>query len=156
MLELKAMPLLPGQNNGRSISQVPVENLKSIGVTGSAFSVHTGDVIQFPEGDPLVVSQKINANDPQSNLAYYVGCIRNGKNSWLAVGQLTRRDATGAYVGKFQEEMGKYPSFQDVYAALAGKSIKGGEMVEKEFAVFDNGVRTDRTQKRMICEIEWA
>lgn len=157
MLEIKDMPLLPGQNQGREVTPVAVADLKGVGVQGGAFALHKGDVIEFPEGDPLVVSQKVR-NTPDSPLAYYVGCIRNGKKSWLATGVLTRLDYRGQAIGPFQEEMRQKPSFKEVYEALAGKKIKGGELKEIQVAVFDRqtGERTDKTQSRFIPEIEWA
>lgn len=152
MLEISSMPLLPGQNDGRAVVKVNSTDLKNVGINAGAFAVHTDDVIEFPEGEPLVVSQPISKAE-NANKAYYVGVIRNGKNSWLPVGALTRRDASGNPLGSFQEEMLRYPSFEEIYAALAGKKIKGGRMIEHEFAVFENGERTDKTRVRSVCEI---
>ena len=155
MLELNQMPLLPGQAQNRTVTQVDGNELNKIGINGGAFAVHKGDVIQFPDEDPLVVSQKVNdsANSP---LAYYVGVIRNGEKSWLPIGTLTRRDAKGLPLGKFQEEMLTKPSFKEMWNALKGKTIKGGEPKEYEFAVFENGIRTDKTRTRSISVIEYA
>ena len=157
MLEFNKMPLLPGQKQGRDVNPVDVNNLNAIGVQGGAFQLHKGDVIEFPAGEPLVVSQKVR-NAPDSPLAYYVGCIRNGKESWLSISSLTRRNYQGLPIGKFQEAMCEKPSFKEVYEELAGKKIKAGEPKEVIFAVFDRttGERTDKTVPRYIPEIEWA
>ena len=157
MLEFNKMPLLPGQKQGRDVNPVDVNTLNEIGIQGGAFALHKGDVIEFPEGQPLVVSQKVR-NTPDSPLAYYVGCIRNGKESWLAISSLTRRDYQGVPVGDFQVKMCEKPSFKEVYEELAGKKIKAGEPKEVKFAVFDNktGERTDKVQSRYLPEITWA
>ena len=148
------MPLLPGSNmEGRQPEQVSQDDLKTVGISGSAFAIHTGDVIKFPEGQPLVVKQKIR-NEENSPIAYYVGVERNGKASWLGIGNLTRRDVDGKPLGKFQEKMLRYPSFAAMYEDLAGKTIKGGTLREQFFAVFDNGKRTNEKVGRMIADIE--
>ena len=155
MLELNAMPLLPGQNAGRPVAKITSDKLAEVGVNGSAFAIHKDDVIKFPEGEPLVVSQPISA-DANANKAYYVGVERNGKNSWLGIGILTRRDVNGTPIGAFQEEMCQKASFKDIYDTLAGKSIKGGELKTHSFAVFENGVRTDKTRERSYPEISYV
>lgn len=155
MLELSSMPLLPGQNQGRTVTPVAADKLNEVGVNGSAFSIHKGDKITFPNEEPLVVSQKIS-NDANANSAYYVGVERNGTKSWLSVGILTRRDSDGKPLGKFQEEMLAKPSFKEIYDSLKGKTIVGGELKTHTFAVFDNGVRTDKTRERQIPEINYA
>lgn len=152
MYEVKDMPLLPGQNAGRTVNTVSVDKLAEIGVNGSAFAIHKDDVITFPNNDPLVVSQKISA-DENANLAYYVGVERNKKPSWLGIGILTRRDASGKPIGAFQEEMCQKASFKDIYESLKGKTIKGGELKSYTSAVFENGVRTDKTRERVSPEI---
>ena len=156
MLELSSMPLLPGAAQGRTPVQVDSAKLNEIGVNGSAFTIHKGDVIEFPDDAPLVVSQKINdsANSP---VAYYVAVKRNGENSWLGIGILTRRDANGKPLGKFQDEMLSKPSFKEIYDSLRGKKIKGGDLKDHEFAVFENGQRVEgKTRTRQIPEIEYV
>ena len=154
MFELSEMPYIPGQET-RPIVEVSGDALKKVGENSSAFAMHVGDKISFPEGDPLVVSQKV---DPTRDaLVYYVACERNGRKSWLTIGALTRLDVHGKPVGKFQEEMRKFANFADMYAsALAGKSITSKRAEDKEFAVFEDGVRTDKTRTRATPIIEWA
>ena len=75
------MPILPGANQeGRAPQPVSVEKLNTVGVSNTAFALHEGDVIKFPEGTPLVVSQKIR-NSADSPVAYYVAVERNGNNA---------------------------------------------------------------------------
>lgn len=152
MLEIKDMPLLPGQNSGREVKIVDIAKLNEVGVNGSAFALHKDDVIAFPAGEPLVISQKVR-NEANSPLAYYVGCIRNGKNSWLSTGILTRRDYTGAPIGEFQKKMCEKPSFKEIYEYLAGKTIKGGELKAVKFYRFVNNQRTDETREQYVPEI---
>lgn len=155
MFEVSNMPLLPGEAQGRIRTQVDASKLNEIGVNGGAFAIHKGDIIEFPDESPLVVSQHIS-DDPKSNVAYYVAVNRNGKPSWLGIGILTRRDSNGKPLGKFQEEMLTKASFKDIYDSLRGKKIKGGELKEHTFAVFENNTRTDRVNTRSIPEIEYA
>ena len=155
MYELSNMPMLPGAAQGRAPKPVDAAKLNEVGVNGAAFSIHKGDTIEFPNEDPLVVEQKIS-NDANSATAYYVAVNRNGKPSWLGIGILTRRDADGKPLGKFQEDMLTYPSFKEIYEALRGKKIKGGELKNHDFAVFENGQRTDKRRTRQIPEIEYA
>ena len=154
MLELKNMPLLPGQNAGREVNPVDVNKLNEIGIQVGAFALHKGDIIKFPEGQPLVVSQKVR-NEANSPLAYYVGVERNGKPSWLGIGVLTRRDHTGTPIGEFQKKMSEKASFKEIYEELAGKSIKGGELKEVKMAVFRDGQRTDDVRTTYVPEITW-
>ena len=155
MFELSQMPILPGANQeGRAPQLVSVEKLNTVGVSNTAFALHEGDVIKFPEGNPLVVAQKIR-NSTDSPVAYYVAVERNGKPSWLGIGILTRRDANGQPLGKFQAKMINKPSFKEIYEELAGKTIKGGSSVAHKFAVFaQDGTRTEETRERMIPTIE--
>ena len=155
MFELSQMPILPGANQeGRAPKQVPADSLNTVGVSNTAFALYEGDVIKFPEGSPLVVAQKIR-NSADSPIAYYVAVERNGKPSWLGIGILTRRDANGQPLGKFQAKMINKPSFKEIYEELAGKTIKGGSSVAHKFSVFSqDGTRTDETRERLIPTIE--
>lgn len=155
MLEINSMPLLPGAMvPGRAPQVVSPDDLRGVGISGGAFALHKGDKIQFPDEEPLVVSQKINSSE-NSPVAYYVAVIRNGEKSWLGIGNLTRRDANGLPLGKFQEEMLTKPSFKEIYDSLRGKTIVCGEMKSHQFAVFENGQRTEKTVSRSYPEISY-
>lgn len=136
---LNDMPLLPGQNSGRAVSEVPSDALKTIGISGSAFAMHVGDKIAFEETDsPLVISQPVRANDPDSPLAYYVACERNGKPSWLGISNFTRRDAEGQPIGEFQKNALREASFAAIYDnMLSGKAITATETVVYKAADWD-------------------
>lgn len=138
MFNLDSMPLLPGQTSGREVKTVNPEDLKGIGIQGGAFALHVNDVVEFENTDkPLVISQPVR-NTPNSPLAYYVACTRNGKPSWLGIGIFTRRDANGKAIGEFQANALNYPSFQEVYnSMLAGKKITAKETATYQAAKFD-------------------
>lgn len=157
MFTLDQMPLLPGQFNGREVSQVAASDLASVGANMGAFTMHLNDVIAFDATDaPLVVKQPINDKD-DSPMQYFVACTRNGNPSWLTVGILSRRDADGKAIGEFQEKALLEPSFKEIYAhLLSGKTITCKSMVDKEFSVFKDGVRTDARQTRKVPVIEYA
>lgn len=155
MFTLNQMPLLPGQQN-RPVAQVAADNLKSIGVSGGAFALHVGDIIKFPDEEPLVVSQKIRETE-DSPVAYYVAVERNGKPSWLSVSTLTRRDGHNEPIDAIRKELSYLPSFAEVYNSLRGKSIKCTEMKTVDLAVFENGQRVDgKFQQRPMGVVEYA
>ena len=156
MFEIKNMPLLPGQNQGRVVTEVPADELAGVGVSRNAFGMNKGDVITFDDDEkPLVVSQKIR-DDANSPLAYYVAVTRNGKPSWLSTSVFNRRDHEGKPVSKFQEDMIALGAFNEWYAAVRGKTIVGGNMLTYQAAVFDGDVRTDRLRTQRIPEITYA
>lgn len=141
MFEMSQMPLLPGQNE-RGTERVNADALKSIGVQGGAFAIHQNDIIEFPNEEPLVVSQKIN-KEANSPVAYYVAVTRNGKPSWLSISTLTRRDVNGNPLDEIRKELSYLPSFADVYDALKGKKVKCTEMKTFDFPHFENGKRIE-------------
>ena len=155
MFTLDQMPLLPGQQS-RPVNAVDADNLKAIGVQGGAFALHEGDVIKFPDGNPLVVSQKIR-EAADSPLAYYVAVERNGKPSWLSISTLTRRDGHNEPLDDVRKELSYLPSFAEVYNAIRGKSIKCTKMKTVDLAVFENGQRVDgKFQQRSMGIIEYV
>lgn len=154
MFEIDKMPKLPGQNRGLEPQEVKVEDLSNIGINGGAFGIREGEIIEFPN-EIHVVGQKISA-DKDANTAYYVGVLRDGKESYLSLGLLTRRDADGKPLGKFQQDMLAYPSAKEILESLKGKKIKGGSPVTHKFAVFVNGVRQNETRERAIPEINYV
>ena len=138
MFNLDAMPILPGQTSGREVKTVNPEDLKSIGIQSGAFAMHINDVVEFENTDkPLVISQPVR-NTPNSPLAYYVACTRNGKPSWLGIGILTRRDVEGKPIGEFQANALNYPSFLDLYSSmLSGKKITAKDTVTYRAVKYD-------------------
>ncbi len=135
MLEVSNFPILAGSNE-RPVTTIAADKLKEVGANNGAFALHTDDVVEFFDDEPMVISQKIR-NTANSPVAYYVGVKRNGKPSWLPVGWFTRRDAKGDPIGKFQEINMKCPNFGEVYAIWRGKTIKGGPMKVHQMAKFD-------------------
>ena len=135
MLEVNSFPLLGGSKE-RPATIISAEQLKEVGANNGAFALHEGDVIEFFNDEPMVVSQKIR-NTANSPVAYYVGVRRNGKNSWLPVGWFTRRDAKGEPIGKFQEINMKCANFGEIYDLWRGKTIKGGPKKVHQMAKFN-------------------
>jgi hypothetical protein len=158
MIEIKDMPLLPGQKVGENFNTVEVDKLAEVGQNRGAFSLHEGDKIEFPNQDPIVAMTLVRpAMGDASPKAYYVAVTRNGQNSWLPIGVLTRRDATNRPLGKIQEELLAYPSFKEVYEHLKGKTLVAGKSVTHKFAHFDgNGNRVDgEFDERAIPELQY-
>jgi len=157
MFTINDMPLLPGQNNGREIQTVTAEQLKEIGVSGSAFAMHVGDKLEFDSTNtPLVVSQPVRKDS--QNLAYYVACKRNGNNSWIPVSTFTRRDANGQPIGEFQKQALNEPSFAEVYAKmLSGKTITAETTTQYQAPKFDTaGNRLEETVTRIAPVLKYA
>ena len=153
------MPLLPGQKVGENFKVVSAEKLAEVGQNRGAFSLHEGDKIEFPDQDPLVAMTLVRpALGDASPKAYYVAVVRNGKNSWLPTGILTRRDVENRPLGKIQEEMLTKPSFKEVYEALRGKTVVAGKSKTFKFAHFDgNGNRVEgQYDERSIPVLEYA
>ena len=158
MISKDNLPILPGHANGRPATPVTDANeLKGVGVSNTAFQIHVGDKITFDAGEPYVVKQAIRANDPSAPNAYYVACMRNGKESWAGIGLFTRRDADNKPIGEFQAQAVNEPNFLAVYDKyLAGKTITCDQLIEVKTPVFENGQRTEKTTTRMMPNIKYA
>jgi len=150
MLELKDMPLIPGQNQAdRAVKEVKDVDLKSVGVRNGAFSLHTGDEITFEE-KPLLVEQALPGSESK---AYWIGCKRNGKPSWIGLGFLTRRDFNNKPLSRVQELMNAQPNFAEMYEnVLKGHTIKGGQSKEYQLADFADGKRLDTPRTVTLVE----
>ena len=158
-MNVKDYPPLPGATTGRPMTEVTsAEDLKAVGVSGTAFAIHQGDKISFEATEtPTVVKQPVRANDASSPVAYYVGCIRNDKPSWVGIGIFTRRDTDNQPIGELQAKAVNEPDFLSVYAnLLAGKTITCDKLIEVKTPVFENNARTDKTQVRMMPNIIYA
>lgn len=151
MLDAKNMPMIPGENQeGRKAYPVKDADLKEVGVRNGAFALHTGDKITFEE-KPLLYAQDIPGSNSK---AYWIGCHRNGKPSWIGLGFLTRRDFNNKPLGKVQELMNNQPNFVEMYDnVLKGHTIKGGEAKNYELADFDEtGHRKDTPRTVTLVE----
>lgn len=151
---MSKLPVLAGAKERPAVPVAP-EQLKEIGANNGAFSLHTGDVITFPDEEPHVIGQKIR-NTANSPMAYYVGVYRNEKESLLPVGWFTRRNASGDPIGRFQEMNLKCANFAEVYDLWRGKTIKGGPMVVHQMAKFDQqtGQRIEgETRSQSFAEV---
>lgn len=158
-MNVKDYPLLPGATNGRPVTEVTdADDLKAVGVSNTAFAIHVGDKITFEKTEnPLIVKQPVRANDATSPIAYYVGCQRNDKPSWVGIGIFTRRDASNQPIGELQAKAVNEPNFLSVYAnLLAGKAITCDKLIEVKTPVFKDGQRTEDTQTRMMPNILYA
>ena len=66
MLEVDVFPILAGSKE-RPTTPISAEQLKVGGANNGAFALHEGDVIEFFDDEPMVVSQKIRntVNSPR-------------------------------------------------------------------------------------------
>lgn len=149
------MPALPGS------SIVAAETLKEIGANTMAFAIHEGDVIAFDvvdeSGKPVVYSRAIRNNDPNSPKAYYVAVTRNGRESWITISGLTRRNFDNAYTCPLCEELSKSASFLEMFETqLKDKSIKCTSIEKQNFPQFNNGVRLETPVERNTPILAWA
>lgn len=150
------MPLLPGEANGRAKEEVNVNDIQSVGVSVSAFSLTKGDKVQFEDTDtPLVVKQKIRKED-NSPVAHYVAVIKNDQKTWLNISSLTRRDAEGQPIGEFRKKAIGYPNFITMYnSLLKGKTFElKGDDIKYSAPQFDAaGNRTEGTTTKYIYDL---
>ena len=161
MLELNDMPMLPGEAT-RQKTVINPENLKDVGISSSAFTIHKGEIVLFENENALVVSQPVR-NTPDSPLAYYVAVRKyknaddkTGKPSWISVSSLTRRDAHNQYLDDIRKDLATYPNFAEVYNAIKGKKIRGVEDKVFYFTVFKDGQPTAETQQRTMTTLEYV
>jgi hypothetical protein len=137
------LPVLPNEKNNpaRPISSAKLNSP----VSGSAFAPKDGDVFVFDiydeEGKVYAVEQDItNSTYTSVNVA----CHRNGKPSWLALGQLTRLDADMKPTCDFCAEMRTKSLVDDIFDTIKGKTLTVVSMVEKEFVPFGQTARVKR------------
>lgn len=161
MLELNDMPMLPGEAT-RQKTVINPENLKDVGVSSSAFTIHKGEIVLFENENPLVVSQPVRST-PDSPIAYYVAVRKyknaddkTGKPSWISVSSLTRRDAHNNYLDDVRKDLSTYPNFAEVYNAVKGKKIRGVEDKVFDFTVFKDNQPTAETQQRTMTTLEYV
>lgn len=155
--ELPAFPKI----EGRAVTTVSRDQLKTLGTGASGSSIMEGDVIEFDEDfeNMKIVQQPIRANSTSMN--YMVGVIKNNKPAWFSLGTLIRR-----YNGSdgltptcpFVKEMLDYPSHEARLKALAGKKIKGVSTVKYPYYKWDRTTnqRLDETEDRNTTIIEYV
>lgn len=158
MINFNDLPMIPGQNT-RPVTQISADQLKEVGVNNSLYAIRKGDKLVFDATDaPVVVAQAVRENDANSPKAYYVGCTRNNKPSWVGIGIFTRRDAHAQPLGEIQSKALGYANFADVYTnLLSGKTIVCDDIVEKEMAAFDRttGQRLAENRKTMVPHLKY-
>lgn len=155
--ELPAFPKI----EGRAVTAVSRDQLKTLGTGASGNSILEGDVIEFDEDfeNMKVVQQPIRPNATSMN--YMVGVLKNGKPAWFSLGSLIRR-----YNGPdglmptcpFVKEMLDFGSHEDRLKHLAGKKIKGSATVKLPYYKWDRekNVRLDETEDRNTTIIEYV
>ena len=141
--DVKNFPALPGesQNPTRPVS---AEKLLQP-LSGSAFAPRLGDEFVFDvydeNGNVAAVEQDITNS---TYVAVNIACTRNGKPSWLALGQLTRLDADQKPTCDFCAEMRTKSLVDDIFDTIKGKTLTVVKMVEKEFVPFGQTARVKR------------
>lgn len=146
------LPALPGAsvNPPREISQSKL----SQPLSGGAYRPKLDDEFEFTvmneEGTrPYAVEQDIaNSEYTSTNIA----CMRNGKPSWISLGQFTQRDKDGKSYCPVCEELRSCTSVEDLLDKISGKKIKVTKMVNVEIMPFGQTipVKQDRPY------LEWA
>lgn len=137
------LPALPNEKNNaaRPISAAKLNSP----VTGSAFAPRDKDVFVF---DILDEAGKVYAVEQDITNSEYtvvnIACHRNGKPSWIGLGQLTRLDADMKPTCDFCAEMRGMVTVDDILEHIKGKTLTVSEMVSKEFTPFGS---TNRTTK---------
>lgn len=150
------MPALAG-----SLQVTDAETIKNLGANTSAYSLREGDKVVFDiadeNGNPVIYSRKVRAKDEKSPLAYYIAITKNGKESWLAISNLTRRNGHREYTCPLCEELAQEPSFVEMFKnKLAEKTIVCTSTEVQEFTKFKDGQPVDgEFDKRQTPILAW-
>lgn len=137
------LPALPNEKNNAAR---PISNAKlNSPVTGNAFAPRENDKFEFDildeNGKVYAVEQDITNSD---YTVVNIACHRNGKPSWLGLGQLTRLDADMKPTCDFCAEMRNMVTVDDILEHIKGKTLSVTEMVKKEFTPFGSTNRVER------------
>lgn len=137
------LPALPNEktNEVRPISDAKLNSP----VTGNAFAPRANDKFEFnildESGKVYAVEQDITGSD---YTVVNIACHRNGKPSWLGLGQLTRLDADMKPTCDFCAEMRNMVTVDDILEHIKGRTLTVTEMVKKEFTPFGQTSRVER------------
>lgn len=144
---------------------VTPDKIKEMNINVSAYSMRPGDKVTFDivdeKGQPVVYSRPLNPTlGDKSPIVNYLAVTRQGIQSWLSIGTLTRRDFNRQATCKVVEDCLKAASFLDMFHnLLEGNTITCTKMEKKQFQKFDAATRArleGEYEERETPIIEWC
>lgn len=144
-MEFVAANFPPLPNEGTNPSRKISESKKDSAVSGNAYMPKSGDVIEFnvleADGSAYAVEQDIQNSDYKS---VHIACTKNGKSSWLPLGQLTRIDADFKPTCDAVATLRSLPTVGELLKHIANKKLTVVDMTTKQFTRFGSTERENR------------
>lgn len=129
------LPSLPNEKNNpaRSLSS----EKRNSPLSGGAFRPKDGDVFVFDiyDDDDTVYAVEQDITNSEY-VTVNIACRRNGKPSWIGLGQLTLVDKDVKPTCALTEELRALATVDDLLEKIKGRTIKVQEMVDKQFVPF--------------------
>jgi hypothetical protein len=129
------LPSLPNEKNNptRSLSS----EKRNSPLSGGAFRPKDGDVFVFDiyDDDDTVYAVEQDITNSEY-VTVNIACHRNGKASWIGLGQLTLVDKDVKPTCALTEELRALATVDDLLEKIKGRTIKVQEMVDKQFVPF--------------------
>lgn len=129
------LPSLPNEKNNptRSLSS----EKRNSPLSGGAFRPKDGDVFVFDiyDDDDTVYAVEQDITNSEY-VTVNIACHRNGKPSWIGLGQLTLVDKDVKPTCALTEELRALATVDDLLEKIKGRTIKVQEMVDKQFVPF--------------------
>lgn len=134
----KSEVTLPSLPNEKNQPTRPISNAKrNSPLSGGAFRPKDGDVFVFDiydDDDTVYAVEQDIANSEY--VSVNIACNRNGKPSWIGLGQLTLVDKDVKPTCALTEELRALSTVDDLLEKIKGRTIKVEKMVNKEFVPF--------------------
>lgn len=148
------VPVIPVRGN-QKVEMVAVNALANTGQGLVTFGLNVGETFEFPdsEADAQVAARTIREGATPEML---VLGLKNGKEAWLSIGNLRRRDHKMRPVHPVAEALNDAENDYARLQACFGKKITAMETVTFEEAIFENGTRTDGTRPRTVAKLVFA
>lgn len=143
------LPALPNEKNNptRSLSN----EKRNSPLSGGAFRPKDGDVFVFDiyDDDDTVYAVEQDITNSEY-VTVNIACHRNGKPSWIGLGQLTLVDKDVKPTCALTEELRALSTVDDLLEKIKGRTIKVEKMVEKQFVPFGQTAAVTRPTPVLI------
>lgn len=150
------LPTIPTRQ-GLGIKESTLDSMESKGTNGGAYPVNVGDVVEFPDtvDDVRIVEREVRAgvNGQPAPTEALLLVRKNNKLSYLSISNLRRRDSKMQPVHPVAQELHACENDKERIIKCLGRTITATESVTYNEAIFDNGVRTDKTRERTVAKL---
>lgn len=148
------VPVIPVRGS-QKVEMVAVSDLAKTGQGLVTFGLNVGDTFEFPDSEEDAQIAARTIRDGATPEMLVLG-LKNGKEAWLSIGNLRRRDHKMVPVHPVAEALKDAENDQARLAMCYGKKITAQESVTFEEAIFENNVRTDGTRPRTVAKLIFA